>query len=118
MFEKIGNPQWRKEKKAELTVGVKKLGKTLVAWAPWVITLTTVYAAWEGCEKSRANEKELKAMKARVDQLEDVVNHNAHIGNMDHKVLVELTKDNEELLNRALRITEGKDSEGKEETAA
>ena len=117
MFEKLKDPEWRKQKANQAKEVAKKIGKTTLELVPWLVTGLTIYEAWSGGIQSAKNEYEINKMKGQIDRMGECISHNAHVGNMDHAVLVELTKDNEELLNRALGITEGaeKETEEKEE---
>lgn len=81
---------------------VKRGVKELVPWIPAVFTGLTFGAAWSGYKQSRRNAKAIKTIQANEQVFAGVINHNADCSDR-------MRKDLDDLMKKAMDITEGKE---------
>ena len=114
--------QKTKTKMAKAKVAIQKAGRTFWGWVPILAAETAVFLGIDAWVTAHRNEKKLNKLTDRVKENFRIQDHNWNICDMDHKVLLEMTKDNDELLEKALGVTVGeagfRPEEKKEEPAA
>ena len=93
--------------KAEATL--RKIGRAVCDWVVPVLLVSTVSAAWSGHVTAKRNEREIKRLSHNENVMKDVINGNAEILGQTMDRVSDLESKNRELLDEALKTTEGKE---------
>lgn len=89
---------------------IKKVGTTFWNLLPWAAAIFTVSAATDAYVTAHRNEKEIRKIIAWENENVDKRNENWKVVDAHSRDLGILVKNHQELFNKALEQTEGKDS--------
>ena len=97
--------------KPKTTAKIKMFGRKawefVKTYGPWaVVGFGASYAA-TGVVKAHNDHKAVKQLRAEMDNLTEIVSHNARCGNATNDRVSTLERQTNELLEKALRQTEG-----------
>ena len=97
----------KEETRIKIRSAVNKVGRVVRDWGVPVLLFSTVVAAWDGHVTANRNAKEIKRLTNNENVMADVINHNADCLCKTNDRVSELESKNRELLDEALKETEG-----------
>ena len=97
----------KRETRIKLQSMAEKLGNVIREWGVPLLIGTTIAAAWDGHVRAQRNEREIRRLTHNQNVFRDVVNENAVCLGETMDRVTELENRNQELLDQALKETEG-----------